>query len=94
MIMLLSMTDLRKYGRVVNEGAALSAVALMEDRILMENGRKQKYGSQLRSQGDGPLLLYPVEDPEHVNERRAAMGLETIEAYLKRFGIDYKPEQN
>ncbi|MEX2232547.1 MAG: DUF6624 domain-containing protein [Cyclobacteriaceae bacterium] len=69
----------------------LGAVALMEDRMLMENGQKQKYGSQLVRTGDGPLTLYPIEDPENINKRRAAMGLGSIEEYLKHFGLEYAP---
>jgi hypothetical protein len=72
---------------------ALRAVAMMEDRMLMENGKKQKYGTQLISYNNGPLQLHPIEDEGNVNQRRAAMGMGTIEEYLKQFGLEYKPDK-
>jgi len=59
--------------------------ALMKDRILLDEGRPQIYGSQLK---DGKL--YKLESPETVNERREIMGLESIEKYLKKHNIEYK----
>ena len=32
--------------------------------------------------------LWPIEDEEHVDERRAEVGLEPLAEYLKRFGIE------
>ena len=71
-----------------------SNLALLEDRILMRQGKKQIYGSQIRTDPEtGEAYVYPIEDPENVNKRRAEVGLGTIEEYAKRFGIDYKPEE-
>jgi hypothetical protein len=90
--------DLReKYFPLIKASAengeiSLRAVAMMEDRMLMENGKKQKYGTQLISYNNGPLKLHPIEDEANVNKRRAAMGMETIEQYLKHFGLEYKPQ--
>jgi hypothetical protein len=68
-----------------------SQVALMEDRMLKDRGEKQKYGSQVqKKQGSDKWSLYPIEDPQNVNKRRAQVGLGPIEEYLKHFGIDYK----
>lgn len=71
----------------------LRVVAMMEDRMLMENGKKQKYGTQLVSHNGGPMKLHPIEDPATLNERRAAMGMEPIEEYLKHFGLEYRQEE-
>lgn len=65
------------------------ALALMEDRILMREGKKQKYGTQLTKKDDGAWEVHPIEDPEHVNERRAAVGLGPIEDYLAKFGVKW-----
>lgn len=66
-------------------------LALLEDRILMRKGEKQKYGSQiLINPGSGQPELHPIADPQNVNKRRAAVGLGPIEAYLKRWGIEFK----
>lgn len=60
-------------------------LALSVDRDLMNDDKPQIYGSQLRwSTGTKPEL-YPIADREHVDERRAAMGLEPLAAYLKHF---------
>jgi hypothetical protein len=68
-----------------------SIVALMEDRMLMDRGEKQKYGSQvLKKNGSDTWTLYPIQDPENVNKRRAEIGLQPIEEYLRHFGIEYK----
>jgi len=87
-----------KYFPLIKESAVKGdlsqrAVAMMEDRMLMEKGKKQKYGTQLVKFGDGPFKLHPVEDPENLNARRLEMGMETIEEYLKHFGLVYTPEQ-
>ena len=58
--------------------------ALMKDRVLMEEGKPQMYGSQIKNG-----KLYDLKSPEGVNKRRKEMGMEPIEDYLKRFGISY-----
>jgi hypothetical protein len=66
--------------------------ALLEDRILMREGKKQIYGTQLRfDEATKKLELWPIEDEESVDARRASVGLEPIAEYLKRFGLEYKP---
>ena len=37
-----------------------------------------------------PAAQHPVEDPEHLNERRKSVGLGPIEAYLKDTGAKWK----
>jgi hypothetical protein len=68
-----------------------SALALLQDRILMRQGKKQIYGSQVVFNAQGTKEFYPIEDEAHVNARREKVGLEPIEVYAKHFGIDYKP---
>lgn len=63
---------------------ALSSLALSVDRVLMQKGQPQRYGSQLQIK-DGRTLDYPIEDIARVDERRAAMGLEPYAQYRKRF---------
>lgn len=68
-------------------------VAMLEDRVLIRNGKKQIYGTQIHSGPDtgGKLVLDPIEDEEHVDERRASVGLMPLKEYLKHFGMEYKP---
>ena len=62
----------------------LSSLALSIDRDLMNDGKKQVYGSQLQIQG-GRTRDYPIDDMAGLDARRAAMGLEPYAQYRKRF---------
>jgi hypothetical protein len=64
---------------------ALSQLALSIDRDRMNDGKPQVYGSQLRWGTGAALALHPIEDRAHVDERRAAMGMEPLAEYLKHF---------
>ncbi|RPI17364.1 MAG: hypothetical protein EHM58_09420 [Ignavibacteriae bacterium] len=80
------------YEAAQNGEASMSSYALLYDRVEMGNGRKQKYGTQLRLNMDTQKYeLYQVEDEVNLNKRRAEVGLEPIEQYMKRFGLEYKP---
>ena len=68
----------------------LRVVAMMEDRMLMEKGKKQKYGTQLISYNDGPLRLHPIEDEANVNKRRAAMGMGTIRIAAQMTNYEFR----
>ena len=52
-----------------------AAVAMLEDRLRVLNGRKQLYGTQVARKADGTLEPLPIEDPKHVDLRRDAAGL-------------------
>jgi hypothetical protein len=71
---------------VKNGDLSKEQYALMKDRILMEEGKPQIYGSQIKND-----KLYKLENPETVNERRKEMGMGTIEDYLKNFNIQFNP---
>ncbi|NHZ95398.1 DUF6624 domain-containing protein [Massilia sp. CCM 8734] len=62
-----------------------STVALSIDRDLLNDYKKQLYGSQLFINKAGKPELSPVEDESRLDERRASIGLEPIAAYLRRF---------
>jgi hypothetical protein len=53
--------------------------AYLEDRIAMCEGRPQRFGTQwMDDPGDGRIRPWRLADPEHVNELRASVGLETM----------------
>ena len=58
--------------------------AMMEDRYLLGQGKEQIYGTQatrrtLKS-GKTEEFIWPIKDPEHVNDRRKKAGFEqTVE---------------
>lgn len=73
-----------ELARIMTEGRARPAdLALLEDRILVGEGRKQRYGSQVTAGPDGIPRLAPIDDPENVDSRRKALGLPPLEEYLK-----------
>jgi hypothetical protein len=66
--------------------------ALFDDRVRMNAGRPQLYGSQLRfvdKEGKRVLELWRIDDEVNVDARRAAMGLGPLAAYVARFGLTY-----
>lgn len=70
--------------------ARASDLAMLEDRVAVNHGREQIYGSQVMWK-DGKGSFRPIADEEHVNERRAAVGLEPLEDYAERFGFHWSP---
>ena len=67
--------------------------AKMRDRLLVEEGKKQRYGTQWKYEDSG-RVPHPIEAPEYVDKRRAEIGLGPLAIYLKeRFNIDWKVEQ-
>jgi hypothetical protein len=56
-------------------------VAVLEDRVRLQSGRKQVYGSQLRTL-NGKLSPAPIEDSAHVDMRRDAAGLPPLRRAL------------
>ena len=61
---------------------ALAAdVAVLEDRVRLQSGRKQLYGSQLRMV-NGRFVPAPIEDSAHVDMRRDAAGLPPLKSAL------------
>ncbi len=79
------------FQQSVEEGESkASDMAMMQDRILMREGKKQIYGSQVVFNKTGGQEFYPIEDEKNVNIRRKKVGLQPIEDYAKYFGIDYK----
>jgi hypothetical protein len=48
------------------------------DRVRMQQGKPQIYGTQFTSAADGQLVLHPIEDAEHVDERRRSVGLPSM----------------
>ena len=71
----LSRTALHRMMEAGPDESPPAAVAVLEDRLRIQNGRKQLYGTQLRRSADGALEPLPMEDPKHVDLRRAAAGL-------------------
>jgi thiol-disulfide isomerase/thioredoxin len=57
-------------------------LALLTDRVLVHGGKPQRYGGSF-SITEGRMVADPIEDIEHVDERRAAMDLPPMSEYVK-----------
>ncbi len=62
-------------------------LAYLTDRVAVNTGRLQIYGTQITCV-DGDIAPAPLVDPEHVDERRAAVGLGPLQEYLDSFPDD------
>ena len=60
-------------------------LAYLTDRVRMNEGREQVYGTQMASVDDHVVVPWPVEDPDRLEERRAEMGLEPFADYVAEF---------
>lgn len=72
-------------------------VAMLEDRICMYEGRPQIYGTQFQPNRTGEWAPYMIENPDGVNERRLAVGLNTLEertAEIKDENVVIPPDHN
>ena len=75
-------------------------VAMMHDRMLMQEGKEQVYGTQVSGenvlnvttgQKEFWYYVWPVQHPESVNELRKEAGFTTtVEENAKRLGVEYK----
>lgn len=99
----LPITERKKYLSIMQTAVKQGKIskvylAYFEDRTLIESGKKQKYGTQMKSVYKNDVSskpeLQPVVDPQNLNKRRKKMGLNTIEEYLKEsFDIIYEPKK-
>jgi uncharacterized protein YfbU (UPF0304 family) len=84
--------------QAVKEGKAQSSsLALLEDRVALGEKKRQTYGSQIGEDSTGTSYVLPLDDPDNVDKRRAAVGLGPLADYVKRWGIiwnvaDYKKQ--
>lgn len=68
---------------VEREEAKAAHMAYLTDRVLVAEGKPQRYGTQFHPV-DGVSVPFPIEDEAHVDARRKEVGLESLEEYAKR----------
>jgi uncharacterized protein DUF6624 len=102
MFMVIQHADLpvqEKYLPLIREavasGRALSRhLALLEDRVALREGRKQRFGTQLKwDEQVKAYRLAPLEDPDHVDQHRQAVGLSPLGVYLAQLGLSWDVER-
>ena len=57
-------------------------VATLGDRLAVQRGQPQRYGTQAKLR-DGRIVLDPIADSAHVDERRAALGMPPLKEYVR-----------
>ncbi|MFD0900410.1 DUF6624 domain-containing protein [Actinomadura sediminis] len=62
-------------------------LAFLHDRTLVNEGRKQVYGTQIAGVKDGVPVPWPCEEPERMDERRAEVGIEPFDEYVAKFSM-------
>ncbi|MFD5468319.1 DUF6624 domain-containing protein [Kitasatospora sp. NPDC127059] len=77
---------LRLMEQAVADGAANPRdLAFLRDRTLVNEGRKQIYGTQIAGVKDGAPTPWPCEEPERIDERRAEVGIPPFAQYIAQY---------
>lgn len=75
---------------VDKENASATNYAYLMDRVLINKGEKQVYGTQLDfNQNICQAFSKNIEDSSDVNKRRLEIGLESLEKYLNVFSQNH-----
>jgi hypothetical protein len=68
----------------VNEGrASRYQLAFLEDRLLVNSGQPQVYGTQIATLRDGEPVPWPCEDTTRLDERRVEVGMAPFAEYVE-----------
>lgn len=67
-----------------------SQYALFEDRLAVQSGQKQQYGTQILYNEAGQPCVAPCIAPGQVDSLRAAVGLPPMAQYLRRWGLEWE----
>ena len=70
------------------------ALPALEDRIAIEEGRRQKYGTQVATDERGVYYLLPVENCDSLESWRRKAGLPPMRDFLKGSDITWDPEHH
>ncbi|WBO83429.1 DUF6624 domain-containing protein [Hymenobacter yonginensis] len=70
---------------VKRRNASPTNYAYLADRVAINSGQPEEYGTQVVYEGPGLGKAVPksLRDPANVNKRRAAIGMEPLETYLE-----------
>jgi hypothetical protein len=73
---------------IIQGKAKAKDYAYLSDRIKMNTGFYQSYGTQIGYKGN--LCFWPIKNELNVNRRRRDLGLDPIQDYAKNFNLIYK----
>jgi hypothetical protein len=81
--------EMKKH--IERKNANSSNYAYLIDRVNVNTGKSQVYGTQMKLNQEGSSYEpQPVIEPENLNKRRAEVGLGTIEEYIGVMNSHYK----
>lgn len=82
-------------GRAVEAGDAPARhLAILTDAVRWQEGRPQVYGSvHVVDQRSQTVVPWPIEDPDDVDERRAAVGLPELAAHTRALQTRHRTER-
>ena len=76
---------------VQNNAADKQDLALLEDRVATDQGKKQFYGTQIGfNEKTKKYYVFPIDNPKDVDERRAKLGMIPMAAYLSQWQIKWE----
>lgn len=81
------------YNQMKNKNVDPEAYAYLYDRVTINSGQKQKFGTQITYDKHGNLKVKDLESLKKVDLRRARMGLSALDDYLSDMK-SFKEEQN
>jgi hypothetical protein len=83
------LSEMKKH--IERKNANPSNYAYLIDRVKVNTGKPQVYGTQMKLNQDGSSYEpKPVIEPENLNKRREEVGLSTIEEYIGVMNSHYK----
>lgn len=79
--------QLKRWLALMQQAAAsheinLPNLATSIDRVLVNDNKKQRYGSQFQARPDGVMQAEPIEDIARLDARRYGMGMSSFSQYL------------
>ncbi len=74
----------------VKNDVLASNLAYLTDRVAVNKGQRQIYGTQFYENEKRNLVPRPIKDPEGLDERRLRMGLEPFVIYEQKMKGEYK----
>ncbi len=65
-------------------------LAMMQDRVNMENNKPQIYGTQFQRDKSGSFVLWKIRDRKNLDIRRKKIGLSSLAEHIKKISKFYK----
>lgn len=80
---------------VKDKKAYITDVAMLEDRMAIYQGKKQKYGTQLPPHPiTGKRMFWPIEDLEKIDELRKQIGFPPMSESLEFEGVEWNEQEH